>query len=345
MHSLLKIIACFFNALKQYGMITEDSDVNNIKAASGEKFLQAKASASAAAMSKDDRLQIGKYSFNVSTDTNTGDTRVEASDATGLTTGRYVHDRTGVSIVNPAQKTLSNSGIDTTDSYMVNNRLSNSASNNGKGTTKSEENNTTPSSFENATTFGEVAGVGVEVLKDAAITTGANQASKALRKKEVPMTKSDLKEKGFTSVDGTDKFKNDKGVIVKLNDKGNVVDLDENVMKKANPKKDMGYIYEGAKGILGGVKSGVKNVSDFTLESMGAKRLDNTSDSSNDSGPNEKNSGPDQETGKQTGHNPPPNNKFDPSITHENKKSNPPSTKQSFLDDLNTTFVHVRQIH
>ena len=105
------------NSLKNFGMVTEDSTLDNVQATSGTQFLKGKAAAAAATMSRDDRLSFAGYSYHLSTDSTTGDTRVEATNAQGLTTGRYVHDKTGVKVDNPIQMMQSKVGIDTTDTY------------------------------------------------------------------------------------------------------------------------------------------------------------------------------------------------------------------------------------
>ena len=106
------------DSLKNFGMVTEDSTLEHVQATSGAQFIKGKAAASAATMSKDDRLSIAGYTYSLSTDSTTGDTRVEATNAQGLTTGRYVHDKTGVKVDNPIQMmTKEATGYDTTDAY------------------------------------------------------------------------------------------------------------------------------------------------------------------------------------------------------------------------------------
>jgi len=98
-------------------MVTEDSTLDNVQATSGEQFIKGKAAAAAATMSKDDRLSFAGYSYHLSTDSTTGDTRVEATNAQGPTTGRYVHDKTGIKVDNPVQMMAERAGINTTEAY------------------------------------------------------------------------------------------------------------------------------------------------------------------------------------------------------------------------------------
>ena len=305
-------------SLKDYGMVTEDSTLNNIQATQGEQFLKGKAAASAASMSKDDRLQVGKYSFNISSDVNSADTRVEATDASGLTTGRYVHDRTGVNIMNPAQKALASAGVDPTDAYMTNGRL---APNSNGAPAKADD---------DSTTAGEIAGVGVELIKDAGLVGMANQATKILRKDELPMTKEDLAKQGYSPVDGEpDTFQNDKGDIVEVNKDGKVVDAEGKIKTKPNPKAKTGLIYEGGEKIVKGIRSGVNKASDTLGITSSTNNVTDSEKEPIDGSPDKKDSNPDQGAGDKTKQGTPPNSNSEPSVTQKSEQG------KSYKDVLN----------
>ena len=74
----------------------------------------------ASAMGRDDRMQAAGYSFNVTTDAFTGESRVEASKVDGLTVGQYYHNKDGARIDNPIQAAAKKMGIDSTDAFMDN---------------------------------------------------------------------------------------------------------------------------------------------------------------------------------------------------------------------------------
>lgn len=108
-------------SMKDFGMVTKDSTLDNVQATTGKQFLAGKAAAAAATMSKDDRLSFAGYSYHVATDSTSGRTKVEASDTEGLSTGTYVHDRTGIKIDNPVQMAASAvTGEKPTDLYLGN---------------------------------------------------------------------------------------------------------------------------------------------------------------------------------------------------------------------------------
>lgn len=60
----------------------------NVQATKGKQFMEGKAAATAATMSKDDRLSFVGYAYNIATDFTIRDTKVNGIDSQGLTTGR-----------------------------------------------------------------------------------------------------------------------------------------------------------------------------------------------------------------------------------------------------------------
>ena len=104
-------------SMKDYGLVTQDSTLENVQASAPEQFLKARAAMRASAAERDDRLQAAGYSFNISTDAHSGKTRIEANNSNSLTTGNGVSDITGVSIKNPKQAALAAAGIHTVDAY------------------------------------------------------------------------------------------------------------------------------------------------------------------------------------------------------------------------------------
>lgn len=126
-----------------------------------EQFLMARAAMRASSMGRDDRMQAAGYSFNVSTDATTGDTRVESTNSSGVTTGRYFHDQHGVRIDNPFQSSLQAMGINTTDAFMDNGRFGGGVSANPSGESSS---------------LGVWAGYGTQAITTTAVAFGADKA-------------------------------------------------------------------------------------------------------------------------------------------------------------------------
>jgi len=165
----------------------------------------------------------------------------------------------------------------------------------------------------------------------AAATAGINAATAHNRTYQKPVTTNDLKSKGgYQDADG--EWHDGKGNTVDVDAKGNVLNEDGGI-KTREVTERRGAVSHAARKTWGGVKKGIrkgaKSVSDFTLESMGAERLDNPSDSPTDSSKHDNNSGSDSSVDQNGHHKTPPNSNSDPIVTQKSEQG------KSYKDVLN----------